>query len=249
MQASAYLGDLGGLPGYRSLVLLDPRGTGDSAAPADPATYRCDRQVDDVEALRAHLGLERLDLLGHSAGGTLAVLYAARFPHRIARLVLVTPSPRVVGLEIADLDRREVVVTRAGEPWYPDAFAALERIWSGTGTDADWDATTPFTYGRWDEEARAYAARQEAEQNPEAAAAYYAPDAFDPSAVRAALDRLAAPALLIAGERDPGLPPKRAAEYAGLFPHAQLVVAPGAGHFPWFDDPAGFARTVNGFLD
>jgi pimeloyl-ACP methyl ester carboxylesterase len=58
MQASAYLGDLGGLSAHRSLVLLDLRGTGASAIPADPATYRCDRQVDDVEALRVHLGLD-----------------------------------------------------------------------------------------------------------------------------------------------------------------------------------------------
>lgn len=51
----------------RQLVLLDLRGTGDSAVPDDPATYRCDRQAADVEALRAHLGLERVDLLAHSA--------------------------------------------------------------------------------------------------------------------------------------------------------------------------------------
>jgi hypothetical protein len=50
MQASAYLGDLGGLSAHRWLVLLDLRGTGESAIPADPATYRCDRQVDHVEA-------------------------------------------------------------------------------------------------------------------------------------------------------------------------------------------------------
>ena len=80
MQASAYLDDLGGLTAHRSLVRLDLRGTGDSAVPADPATYRCDRQVADVEALRAHLGLERLDLLAHSAGAALALLYAARHP-------------------------------------------------------------------------------------------------------------------------------------------------------------------------
>jgi pimeloyl-ACP methyl ester carboxylesterase len=51
MQASAYLGDLGGLTAHRSLIVLDLRGTGESAAPADPATYRCDRLVGDVEAL------------------------------------------------------------------------------------------------------------------------------------------------------------------------------------------------------
>lgn len=75
MRASAYLG---GLTAHRRLILLDLRGTGDSAVPTDPATYRCDRLVDDVEALRVHLGLDRMDLLAHSAGGSLAMLYAAR---------------------------------------------------------------------------------------------------------------------------------------------------------------------------
>ncbi|MER6593903.1 alpha/beta fold hydrolase [Micromonospora purpureochromogenes] len=74
MLASAYLGDLGGLSAHRSLVRLDLRGTGESAVPADPATYRYDRLVDDVDALRVHLGRDRIDLLGHSAGGSLAVL-------------------------------------------------------------------------------------------------------------------------------------------------------------------------------
>jgi pimeloyl-ACP methyl ester carboxylesterase len=124
MQASAYLGDLGGLSAYRSLVLLDLRGTGASAIPADPATYRCDRLVDDVEALRVHLGLDRIDLLGHSAGAALALLYAARHLDRVGRLVLLNPSPRAVGLEITDADRRQVAELRRGEAWFPDAFAA-----------------------------------------------------------------------------------------------------------------------------
>jgi pimeloyl-ACP methyl ester carboxylesterase len=78
MRASAHLGNLGGLDAHRQLVPLDLRGTGQSAVPEDPATYRCDRLVDDVEALRRHLGLERMDVLAHSAGGSLAMLYAAR---------------------------------------------------------------------------------------------------------------------------------------------------------------------------
>ena len=53
--------------------MLDVRGTGESAIPADPASYRCDRLVDDVAALQDHLGLDRFDLLGHSAGANVAV--------------------------------------------------------------------------------------------------------------------------------------------------------------------------------
>ena len=51
------------------------------------------------------------------------------------------------------------------------------------------------------------------------------------------------------------LPPRNAAEYAGLFEHAELAVqpgrralSPGAGHFPWLDDPAWFTRTLAAFL-
>ncbi|MGS2616282.1 alpha/beta fold hydrolase [Micromonospora sp. LZ34] len=248
MQAAAYLGDLGGLSAHRSLVLLDLRGTGESAVPADPGSYRCDRQVADVEALRVHLGLDRLDLAAHSAGATLALLYAARHPDRVGRLALVTPSPRAVGLEVTDLDRRQVAELRRGEPWFPAAFAAFERIWLGQATAADWAAIAPFLWGRWDAASQAHVADEASQRNAEAAAAYYSPGAVDPEAVRSALARLQAPVLLIAGEYDVSLPPKRVAEYAGLFPRAELAVQPGGGHYSWLDDPEWFVQAMVGFL-
>jgi pimeloyl-ACP methyl ester carboxylesterase len=248
MQASAYLGDLGGLSAHRSLVLLDLRGTGDSAVPADPAGYRVDRLVADVEAQREHLGLDRIDILGHSAGGVLAVLYAARHPDRLRRLVLVAPSPSAVGLEITDADRRQVAEQRRAEPWFPDAFAAFERIWSGAPTDADWTAITPFMSGRWDTAAQDHAALASSQRNADAAAVYYAAGALNPDATRADVATLAAPVLLLAGEYDVALPPVRAAAYAALFGDAEVVVQPGAGHTPWLDDPAAFAQAVSDFL-
>lgn len=248
MQASAYLGDLGGLDAHRTLVLLDLRGTGDSAVPADPATYRCDRQVEDVEALRVRLGLDRLDLLGHSAGTALALLYAARYPDRVNRLALLNPSPFAVGLDVTDADRREVAELRRGEPWFPEAFAAFERIWSGTATAADWPVINPFRYGRWDAATQAQVAREATLRNVAAAAGYYADGAIDADAVRGGLARLQAPVLLVTGEYDVSLPPTRAAEYAALFPHAELAVQPSGGHLPWLDDPDWLLRTLLAFL-
>ncbi|MFF1677992.1 alpha/beta fold hydrolase [Streptomyces sp. NPDC058256] len=249
MRASAYLGDLGGLSRHRRLIVLDLRGTGASGIPADPATYQCDRQVTDVEALRAHLGLERVDLLAHSAGGDLALLYAARHPRRVRTLTLVTARARALGVDFTEEHRREAAALRKGEPWFADANESYERIWAGSGTDVDWDAVAPFFYGRWDTAAQAHAASDVEQSNEEAAELYASPDAFDPVEARAVVAGWDARVLLLAGELDSGPLPRVAAAIAELFSAAETVVLPGAGHFPWLDDPRRFAETVTAFLD
>ena len=109
MISAAYFGDLGGLSSRLRLIVLDYRGTGQSERPADVSTYRCDRLVGDVEALRQHLGAEQLNLLAHSAGANLGLLYAAAHPTRVARLALITPSVFAVGVEVTADVRREVI--------------------------------------------------------------------------------------------------------------------------------------------
>ncbi|SEN05964.1 alpha/beta fold hydrolase [Actinacidiphila rubida] len=242
---SAYLGDLGGLSAHRRLVVLDLRGTGGSAVPEDPSSYRCDRMTADVEALRAHLGLPRVDLLAHSGGANLALLYAARHPDRVGRLVLVTPGSRAAGVTITGGQRRAVAQLRAHEPWFPAAFAALAAITEGTGSD--WDAISPFFYARWDDEARAHHAAARP-RNEAAVAGYAAEGAFEPAATRAALGGLAAPVLLAAGEFDVNSPATSVTDLSGLFPRASAVVQPGASHYPWIDGPGRFVAAVAAFL-
>ena len=244
MQDADYLGDLGGLSGSRRLVLLDPRGTGASGTPADPASSRCDRLVDDVDRVRDHLGLERVDLLAHSAGANLAALYAERHPERVRCLVLVTPSVVALGLEVPDDVRAQVAQQRRHEPWYPEASAALAELVAGRGGPDAAEAITPFLYGRWDDAARAHHAAQDGHRDDEAAAAYRAPGAFEPDRTRAALGRLPAPVLVLAGEVDLNSPPSAMAEVAAAYGAGSLVVQPGAGHFPWVDDPEAFVATL-----
>lgn len=244
---SRYLGDLGGLSAHRRLIRADLRGTGDSGTPADLSSCRCDRLVDDVEALRVHLGLDAVDLLAHCAGANLAARYVERHPDRVSSLVLVTPSVRAVGLEITGDDRRETALSRSAEPWFAEAFAALERIVAGSATEEDWQAIAPFSYGRWDDEARRHHADDEARLDPDVVAALGADGAFDPVATTAALARFAAPVLVVAGGVDLAAPPRAMAEVAALFPAAELVVQPGAGHFPWLDDPTAFVAALTAF--
>jgi len=242
---SRYLGDLGGLSAHRRLVVPDLRGNGGSAVPADVTTYRCDHLAEDVEALRRHLGLDRVDLLGHSAGANIAVRYAEHHPDRVGRLALVAPSTRAVGIEITGEERRVLARLRSGEPWFPAAFPALEAVTRGTGTDRA--AVEPFFHGRWDEAARRLQALGRP-ANPESVALFGAEGAFDPPETRKALASLAAPVLLLAGAYDLNSPPAAVATFAALFRDAALVVQPGAGHYPWADDAGAFTAVVAGFF-
>lgn len=249
MTDPTYLGDLGGLNEHCQLIILNLRGTGDSDRPADLTTCRADRQAADVEALRIHLGLERIVLLGHSAGANIAIPYATAYPDRLAALVLSNPSTFSVGINATADQRREMVRLRRHEPWYEPAAAAYERIASGEATEADWEAITPFAYGRWDEAARAHAAATTAGEHADLAAAFRADGAFDPPANKTALSTLDVPVLFVAGETDISGAPKVMVEFAELFPDARVSVQPAAGHFPWVDDPAAYVSTVADFVN
>jgi proline iminopeptidase len=249
MQDSAYLGDLGGLSAYRQLIMLDLRGTGRSAVPADTGSYRCDRLADDVGALQDHLGLDSIDLLGHSAGANIAVQYAVRHSPRVRKLALITPSARSVGLGPDAAARRQAMNLRQSEPWFGDGVAAFDRIQAGAGTDEDWQAMGPFYFARWDEAAQAHWAAAERQVNEAAAEVFGSEGAFDPAVTRAALATLGLPVLVLAGGVDPQWPPAVLAEFVTMFAAGQYVEQPGASHYRWLDDARLFAAAVTTFLD
>jgi proline iminopeptidase len=247
-RAAEYLGDLGGLSRSRQLVLWDPRGVGSSADPVDPATFRVDRLVEDVESFRVHLGLDRMDLLAHSAGAVLATLYAAAYPERLSRLVLLTPGLPAVGVEGTEEQLRADLARRASEPWYPSALAALEKIFEGDQSMEAFRESRPFYYGRWDETARAHATVGVSERHGPARAGFFADVTLDVPATRVALKKLTAPVLLFAGDLDPMVPPALVREAALSFNDATVVVQHDASHFPWIDDPAAFTAAITPFL-
>lgn len=247
LREPVYLGDLGGLARHRPLIVLHLRGTGRSARPADHRSYRADRMVADVEALRAHLGYERIHLAAHSAGATLALLYAAEHAERISSLTLITPSLRPLGLGPKEEHRSEARELRSHEPWYADALAAGERIDEDedAATEDDWLLWGHFAYGRWDEDIAAYEAASVDQFRNEAGGSMFAlPQALDPERTKARLATLDAPVLILAAEYDAVPRPAVARLAAECFPNARVAIQPKAGHFPWIDDPDGFVRLV-----
>jgi len=145
--------------------------------------------------------------------------------------------------------RREIVRLREAEPWFVAASTAFEAIQAGQATDADWEAITPFTYGRWDAAARAHQANGDKQRNEQVAAVFGSDGAFDPTVTRAALATLGRRCCYLAGSSTWQRRPSVVAKLAGLFPHATLVIQPGGGHCPWLDDPVWFTPTIAAFLE
>ncbi|KPP95052.1 proline iminopeptidase-family hydrolase [Erythrobacter sp. HL-111] len=81
-------GNLVSLSDERAVILYDQLDSGKSDRPGDPANWRVDRFVGELEAIRKALGVERWHLVGHSWGAALALEYAAAHPRHTASAVL-----------------------------------------------------------------------------------------------------------------------------------------------------------------
>ena len=248
-RASEYLEDLGGLTADRTVVRLDTRATGRSEVPADPSSLRFDRLAGDVEALREHLGEERLDVLGHSAGCLVAQAWAAAHPDRVRSLVLVTPSDRLQGGDRSDV--AGIRAARADEPWYAEAAEAQEALADASPGQAQAlvRATRPFFYGRWDERTQAHAASADRQSSKRAELGFGAGvEEIDLAGLLGALGGLDVPVLVVGGERDALTGVASVHAVAASFRAAEAVVLPRAGHFPWVDEPEAFRSAVASFL-
>lgn len=248
-RASAYLEDLGGLDAERTLVRLDTRATGHSEVPADPSSLRFDRLAADVEALRAHLGEDRVDVLGHSAGCLVAQAWAAGHPDRVRSLVLVTPTDRLQGGRRSDV--AAIRESRSAEPWYAEAAEAQAALADAPPAQQQSlvRATRPFFYGRWDERTQAHAATADRQSSRRAELGFGVDlDSVDTAGMLASLAVLDVPVLVVGGERDALTGVASVDRVAASFPSARSVVLPRAGHFPWVDEPEAFRAAVADFL-
>jgi proline iminopeptidase len=247
-----YFGGLPELAAERMLLLLDPRGTGESDRPIDRHAYKLADYAADIEAVREHLGLDRLDVLGHSHGGFVALEWAGSHPERSGRLVLSNTAPRFT--DAIRRARQAIVESYVGEPWYADALAAYEAHQAGRYADdaelaALLEREVPFYFPRWADDEQAVAARLVTDGDNADALRHFNERVAGDMDLRPVLARVTAPALVITGELDPFGEPT-ASEVAEALPNATLVVLPDAGHFIFgeSENRGAWARAILSFL-
>jgi pimeloyl-ACP methyl ester carboxylesterase len=250
--SSSYFADLAGLWERFTLVMLNPRGTGGSDRPSDAAAYQIDDYVADLEELRGHLGEERLLLLGHSHGGVVAQAYAAAYPGRVRRLVLASSLARFGAEQEAAM--RAGMDKRSGQPWYPDAAAALEEEQEVRFAD-DRQLTdlffreVPLYFAHYDAVEAGYADTLRAETINADALRFFNERIFNTFDLRERLPSITAPTLVITGDDDFICGPVCAAEISAAIPGARQVIVGDSGHMVFIEQPQAFHDEVADFLE
>lgn len=248
--SGAYFGNLCGLASDRlRLVLLDPRGTGGSSPPVD-GRYELEDYAADIDQLRAHLGAGRIDLLGHSHGGFVAIVYALSYPDRLGRLVLACSAPRFSN-ELGE-EAAAAFAAHQDKPWFEDAIDAQRRRQAGDFASRDELAALYVREARlWfaDDEAAEAFLPQIGGQRPDPEALVYfntrLAAAYD---MRPRLHEIQSPTLILNGAAD-FFGPKVSARELSAIPDSRAKIIPTAGHFPFADANDLFCTELKQFLE
>ncbi|MDF0529775.1 alpha/beta hydrolase [Tsukamurella sp. 8F] len=211
------------LPG-RAVLALDFRGWGRSSDL--PGPYTLDRHAADVLAVLEVADVRDYILIGHSMGGKVAQLVAARHPNGLRRLVLAAPAPARPGREITT--RYQTQLSHAYDS--DDAVAeALDHVLTARELDVE-------TRSRIVSDSRAT-------RDPAAAQAW--PLSGITEDITHAVQQIAVPAAIVVGTSDVVEPPETLRD--NLIPYlatSRLVLLPGVGHLVPLEAPADLAAVI-----
>lgn len=239
--------DFAGLDDTFELLLLNPRGSHGS----DPADdYALASYVADLEALREHLGVAQLDLLGFSHGGCVAMAYAAAHPDEIRRLVLV--DTLAVWGDEAEAAMQRGIEARASRPWFAEAKQAIEEEQTGAFSSVDElianvQRQMPLYFHRWvgNERAGARLAMDFAHAEP---LHQFNTVEFPTLDLRTELRSITAPTLVVVGDDDLIAGPVCADAILRELANGRLVTIPDAGHYVYVERPDAFRAALTDFL-
>jgi len=224
------------------LVYVDHRGSGRSA-PGNPQTHTLDNNIDDLDSLREHLGLDRISLLGSSYGGMVAQGYAIRYPDRVANLILAATAPSFRFME----DARQIVNERGT----PDQIRVCQWLWDGSFSSLEqlhefYREMGPMYSRRFDLEsfeASWDCGIRNFEQLNLGFGGFLRTFDFTDQ-----LQDITCPTLVLAGAHDWICPPHHSQIIAQHIPRANLKVFAHSAHSIAADEPEEFLSAVRGFL-
>lgn len=226
-----------------TLIRLDPRGTGKSGEVRDKSEYSIPTLVSDIEALRIHLGIDRWNIMGQSAGGWTALEYTLSHQTRVNKLIVVCSAPTGKFQKGTFRD--------PSHPLYPQYDQLSKEIRSLPHDERVKRFNRAiYQYDVQTDEARRtidtiFAGSEfNAKRNQ-----YFIATELQRYDVQQRLAEIDVPSLIIGGTHDVHVSPEWSSVMAEKIPHARLTMMEHSGHFPWLDEPDRFFGAIRNFLN
>ncbi len=228
----------------RQVVFYDQRGTGRSLGDHKGQTFKLKEQIEDIDALRAHLGFDHMDILGHSWGGMLATAYAAAHPDRVSHFIYVdSGSPKGVKDTIFLFDNI-----------YPDVQERSDSLAFAVGMGDEKaeikDQRNYFSMLFYSSEKRdAFLASIPANVsffNKEIQKAVWSD--FEQFDLMPEVRKFRFPVIVITGRFDINVAPLVAYRIHQAIPNSEFKVFEHSGHLPFYEEPQSFVAVLEQFL-
>lgn len=216
----------------RSLILPDLMGYGYSGRDTNPGDWSTPQShARYLAAMLDHLGVAKVDIVGHSYGSAIAARFALDYPHRVRRIVYISPGM------YTERSATEVVIQTPllgrALAWHMIGGGPLSFVGRRCRNIPDCPSMRPAHIRDSTDTLRAmmYTSRHTTVLED----------------LYADLPKLRMPSLVIWGEKD-WLVPRANAERLARDTHSELVVLPGCWHMPWLEKPDEVAKRALDFL-
>lgn len=225
------------------LVFIDHRGCGRSKK-TRRKDYTLENNIEDIEALRKHLGLEKICILGTSYGGMVAQGYAIRYPQNVEKLILVVTAPSYRFLD----DAKKILHDRGT----PKQIAMCEHLWNGTFKSHH----HVMKFFKMTDELYSLKAKKNRKKSFRATQVKWSHDALNEGFTGALrtfdfipqLKKITCPTLVLAGQQDWICNPAQSKIIAKHIKHSTLKIFKNSGHALAVDAHEQYIKTVIKFL-
>lgn len=236
----------------RRVVLYDQLGWGNSSHPHDPSLWTIDLFVEELDAIRHALGLERVHILGHSWGGMLAMAYALTQPKGLASLILADTTAsasqwaieavRLVGelpLETQQTIQAHEAAGTTDSPEYQDAMKVFSRRHAGGHIDPK---------PEWVKQAFKKIETNEPYLTMWGPSEFCVTGTLKDWDVTERLGEICTPTLVLCGHYDEATPALAETIHRGIH-GSEMVIFEHSAHFPHIEETERFLEVLTQFMN
>lgn len=231
------------------LIFYDQRACGRSSIDVDTATMNLVGFVEDIEQIRQALKLERINLLGHSWGGLLAMKYVIKYPENLDHLILsnsMAPSVADWQLEGGRVSERATnkdredrqTIMESGALQANDPSKAIEKLLRISFRPQMYDTTNLSKLNLYVPQDYMQRSQIFGLLGPDLSDFNLYPD----------LSKIACPTLVVYGSEEPAVS-LFAKKMTDSLPNAELAIIENSGHFPFIENPMSFFKVIKSFLE